>query len=249
MNLINKKVTHKSFGEGKVVNQQNTVLEIAFGKQHKKFVYPDVFEVHLKIADDNAMAAIQKMIAEKRAVEKQQEQDKQLAVEAIREQRSLEQESDRIMRNLKLHAESQLVVQLTKEEAAQALSDWTVFMSQIKSGVNKGKPNKPSRLHENSAVLLTTLDEGAKESERRIVGMYMTKESFIGKHSEDGEVPAHSKLKIALTEKESKAMPFWAFYYNKKTPDKINWGAGDQRYFDNEVMAQILRELVNVKRL
>ena len=76
MNLINKKVTHKSFGEGKVVNQQNTVLEIAFGQQHKKFVYPDVFEVHLQIADEKAMAAIQQMIAEKRAGEKQAEQEK-----------------------------------------------------------------------------------------------------------------------------------------------------------------------------
>ena len=151
------------------------------------------------------------------------------------------------MRNLKLHAESQLVVQLSEEQVAQALTDWTVSMGYIKTGVNKGKPNKPSRLHENSAVLLTTLAEGAKESERRIVGLYMTKESFIGKHSEEGEVPAHSKFKLALTEEESKAVPFWAYYYNKKTPDKMNWGAGDQRYFDNEWMAQILRELMNVK--
>lgn len=151
------------------------------------------------------------------------------------------------MKNFKLHPESQLVFWCDTEEQQTAFSDWKVFSGLTKSGVNKGKPVKPIRLHLNSAVLLTAVDENSPEKERRILGVYMVEENFIGKLSEDGYIPAHSKYRIQLTEQEAEQMLFWNYYVNEKFTHKMTWNTGKHRYFDNVWMAQILRDIVSLK--
>jgi hypothetical protein len=117
----------------------------------------------------------------------------------------------------------------------------------IKSGSNKGKPNKPIRLHQNSAVLLTATDSSMPEKDRRILGVYMVNEDFIGKICEDGYIPAHSKYRLQLTEQESDQMLFWKYYVNEKLPHKMTWNTGKYRYFENLWMAQILHDIVSLK--
>ena len=75
----------------------------------------------------------------------------------------------------------------------------------------------------------------------------MVEENFIGKLSEDGYIPAHSKYRIQLTEQEAEQMLFWNYYVNEKFTHKMTWNTGKHRYFDNVWMAQILRDIVSLK--
>ena len=80
MNLINKKVTHKLFGIGSIVNQNDSIIEIHFKAENKKFVFPDVFEKHLKLQDKSEANSlneiIQKIQIERREEAWNKEQDR-----------------------------------------------------------------------------------------------------------------------------------------------------------------------------
>lgn len=151
------------------------------------------------------------------------------------------------MKHHKLHPESQMVFWCDKEEYNSSFSEWKVFSGIIKSGNNKGKPNKPIRLYQNSAVLLTARDSSMSEKDRRILGVYMVNEDFVGKLCEDGYIPAHSKYRLQLTEQESDQLLFWEYYVNEKSPEKVTWNTGKYRYFDNSWMAQILLDIISLK--
>lgn len=247
MNLINKKVTHKHFGMGSIVEHSDTIIEIHFASENKKFVFPDVFGKHLKIHDQNVANSLEKIIQEKEIErlkeERKQEEQKKLQLK----QQELRLEHEKLMRNHKLHPESQMVFWCDTEEQTSSFSEWKVFSGEIKSGNNKGKPNKPIRLHQNSAVLLTAVDSSMPEKDRRILGVYMVNEDFIGKLSEDGYIPAHSIYRLQLTEQESEQMLFWKYYVNEKFPNKMTWNTGKYRYFENLWMAQILFDIVSLK--
>ena len=247
MNLINKKVTHKRFGMGNVVKQNDSIIEIHFASENKKFVFPDVFVKHLKLHDKSDASSLDEMI-EKMEMERREEKWKK-EEENNRQRKNLELrlEHEKLMKNHKLHPESQMVFWCDTEDQNQAFSEWKVYLGVSKSGNNKGKPNKPIRLHPNSAVLLTTIDANKLEKDRRIVGVYMVDEQFIGKLCDDGYVPAHAKYRLQLTEQESNQMLFWNYYVNEKFSHKMTWNTGKHRYFDNLWMAQILFDIVSLK--
>ncbi|MFD1779240.1 malate synthase [Fredinandcohnia salidurans] len=247
MNLINKKVTHKRFGMGSIVEHNESSIEIHFESENKKFVFPDVFEKHLKMHDKSIANSLEKMIQEKEMERKEEESKKEEERKLHRKKQELRLEYEKLMKNHKLHPESQMVFWCDPEEQNRSLSEWKVFSGEIKSGTNKGKPNKPIRLHQNSAVLLTEIDDSKPEKDRRILGVYMVKEGFIGKLCEDGYIPAHSTYRIQLTEQESEQMLFWKYYVNEKHPHKMTWNTGKYRYFNNLWMAQILLDIVSLK--
>ncbi|MCC3357785.1 malate synthase [Bacillus sp. REN16] len=247
MNLINKKVTHKRFGTGSIVNHNESSIEIHFATDTKKFVFPDVFGEHLKLHDQNAANSLEKIIQKKETERKEEEWKKEAEKKLHREKQELRLKHEKFMKNHKLHPESQMVFWCDPEERNSSLLEWKVFSGVIKSGINKGNPNKPIRLHQNSAVVLTALDPGMPEKDRRILGIYMVKEGFIGKLCEDGYIPAHSKYRIQLTEQESDQMLFWKYYVNEKFPHRMSWNTGKYRYFDNSWMAQILLDIVSLK--
>ena len=248
MNLIDKKVTHKRFGIGNIVKQDDTSIEIHFESENKKFVYPDVFGQHLELHDQNDAKSIEEILQKKEDEQKEVELKKEEAKQIQRKKIELRIEHEKLMKHHKLHHESQMVFWCDKEEQENAFTEWKVFSGIIKSGNNKGNPNKPIRLHQNSAVLLTARDSNMAEKERRILGVYMVNTKFIGKLSEDGYIPAHSKYRIQLTEEESDQLLFWEYYMNKKSPDKVTWNTGKYRYFDNVWMAQILRVIISLKK-
>ncbi|MDR4887862.1 malate synthase [Fredinandcohnia sp. QZ13] len=247
MNLINKKVTHKRFGMGSIVNHNDSSIEVHFESENKKFVFPDVFGKHLKLHDKSIAHSLEKMIQEKEMERKQEERKKEEEKILYRKRLELRLEHEKLMKNHKLHPESQMVFWCDQEEQNTSFSEWKVFSGEIKSGNNKGKPNKPIRLHQNSAVLLTAVESGKPEKDRRILGVYMVDEGFIGKLCEDGYIPAHSKYRLQLTEQESDQMLFWDYYVNQKFPHKMTWNTGKYRYFDNSWMAQILLDIVSLK--
>lgn len=247
MNLINKKVTHKQFGIGSIVKQNDSSIEIHFAVENKKFIYPDAFGKHLKLHDQSDANALEKII-QKKEMEQTEEKWKREEEEKLqRKNRELRLEHEKLMRNHKLHSESQLVFWCDTEEQNKSFSEWKVFSGVTKSGANKGMPIKPIRLFPNSAVLLTALDSNMHEKDRRIIGVYMVNEDFIGKLCEDGYIPAHSKYRLQLTEQESDQMLFWEYYVNEKSPHKMTWNSGKHRYFDNAWMAQILLDIVSLK--
>ncbi|ALC92484.1 malate synthase [Bacillus sp. FJAT-18017] len=247
MNLINKKVTHKRFGMGSIVKHNDSVIEINFASENKKFVYPDVFGKHLKLHDKMVANSLEKII-QKREAERQEEEWKKEEEKKLQQKNlELRLEHEKLMKNHKLHPESQMVFWCDAEEENSSFSEWKVFSGVIKSGNNQGKPNKPIRLHQNSAVLLTAVDAGMPEKDRRILGVYMVNEDFIGKLSEDGYIPAHSTYRLQLTEQESDQMHFWKYYVNEKYPNKMTWNTGKYRYFENLWMAQILLDIVSLK--
>lgn len=247
MNLINKKVTHKSFGMGSIVKHNDSIIEIHFASENKKFVYPDVFGKHLKLHDKTVANSVEKIIQKKEIERKEEECKKEEEKKLQRKNQELRLEHERLMKNHKLHPESQMVFWCDTEEQNRSFSEWKVSSGVIKSGDNKGKPNKPIRLHQNSAVLLTAIDSSSPEKDRRILGVYMVNEDFIGKLSKDGYIPAHSKYRLQLTEQESDQMLFWNYYANEKFPHKMTWKTGKYRYFDNLWMAQILLDIVSLK--
>ena len=246
MNLINKKVTHKSFGIGSIVKHNDSSIEINFETENKMFVYPDVFGKYLTIHDKNDAKSLEIIIQEKEMERKEEETKKEEEKKLLRQKNELRLEHEKLMKNHKLHAESQMVFWCDTEEQKN-ISEWKVFSGVIKSGNNKGKPNKPIRLHQNSAILLTSVDPNTSEKDRRILGVYMVNEDFVGKLCVDGYIPSHSKYKIELTEEEANQLPFWKYYIDAKSPEKVTWNTGKYRYFNNLWMAQILFDIVALK--
>lgn len=248
MNLIDKKVTHKRFGLGRVVDYNDTSIEVHFATENKLFVYPDAFENYLEILDEKISDSMDRIIEEKIEKRKEDQLTKEKEREVQQKKYELRLEHEKLMRNHKLHSESQIVFWCDEEEQSNVFADWKIFSGEIKSGVKKGQPNKPNRLHRNSCVLLTTIDPKTPEKNRRIIGLYMVSDNFIGKLCEDGMIPAHSKYKIQFTEEESAQLLFWNYYSNEKKPKDVQWKTGKYRYFNNLWMAQILNDVLALKQ-
>lgn len=247
MNLINKKVTHKLFGIGSIVKYNDSSIEIHFASENKRFVFPDVFGKHLKLHDKSVANSLEKIIEKKEMEHNEEERKKEEEKKLQRKNQELRWGLEKLMKNHKLHPESQMVFWCDAEEKNSSFSEWKVFSGVVKSGNNKGDPTKPNRLHQNSAVLLTAIDSSMPEKDRRILGVYMVNEDFIGKLCEDGYIPAHSKYRLQLTEQESDQMLFWKYYVNERSSQKMTWNTGKYRYFDNLWMAQILLDIVELK--
>lgn len=247
MNLINKKVTHKLFGMGNIIKHNDSTIEIHFASENKRFVFPDAFEKHLKLHDKSDSNLLEAIIQKKETERKEEELKKEEEIKLQQKNLELRLKHEKLMAHHKLHPESQMVFWCDTEEQNSSFSEWQVFSGVIKSGNNKGKPNKPSRLHQNSAVLLTAVDSNMSEKDRRILGVYMVNENFFGKLCEDGNIPAHSKYRLKLTEQESEQLLFWKYYTNEKSPQKMSWNTGKYRYFDNLWMAQILLDIISLK--
>lgn len=248
MNLVNKKVTHKVFGTGSIVKHNDKFVEINFETENKKFLFPDVFEKHVKLHDESVATTLEKVIEKREEKRKVEEMRRQEQREIQRKEQELRMEHEKLMKNHKLHPVSQMVYWCDEEQQKAAFEEWQVFSGEIKSGKNQGQPNKPVRLHQNSACLLTERDSNEEEKERRILGAYMVKEDFIGKLCEDGIVPAHTEFRIQLTEEESEQLLFWNYYVNEKYPERMTWNTGQYRYFNNEWMAQILVDIIALKK-
>lgn len=247
MNLIDKEVMHKSFGKGSIIQQDDEFITINFDEDTKKFVFPDAFGEFLKLEDESAndhlKKAIKKFEIKQEKLEKEREEEQ--AQRLLEEQRL--NELKKLLNNHKIHESSQLVFWFDEEEAEDIFSNWVVYTGEIKSGKNEGRPNRPVRLHQNSMVLLTKRDDDEDEQERKIYGLYMVEETYIGKLSEDGLIPAHSELKLKLTEEEANKMLFWNYYINEKYPHRMTWNTGKFRYFDNIWAAQILKDIIDLK--
>ena len=243
MNLINEAVTHKVFGEGSIVEHEESIITIEFNKDIKKFVYPDAFGKFITLNDRSIAQAFKdvflKREMEEEALEKKREEENERLV--------LEQRRRDKLKNHKIHESSQVVFWLDEEEQESVFVDWEASTGVLQSGKNKGQPNRAARLGPNSVGLLTARASDQPEVERQILGLYMVDEMFSGNQSNDGMVPSHTAYRIELTDQEAEKMLFWNYYINKNYPDRTAWNSGKYRYFDNVMTAQILNDIIALK--
>lgn len=74
----NLAVKHRAFGDGVVVSKTDKYLTVKFGSVTKVFVYPDIFEKFLTLADGTVDPSIRADL-EARASEQVQRQEKKAA--------------------------------------------------------------------------------------------------------------------------------------------------------------------------
>ncbi len=244
MNLINKKVEHKIFGIGIIVDCNEEYVVVRFESGNKEFVYPDAFEKYLTLVDKKTADSVDKIL-------EKLETEREIEEQRIEEEKTIEQEElkrlSRIekLKKYKIHKTSQVAFNCSEEELDTVFADWKIFTGTIKSGVNKGKLNKLVRVQQNSACLITSKGSSTLEKDRYITGLFMVGEGFVGKLCDDGYIPAHPDYRIMLSAEESKRMPFWRYYANVGYPDNMSW-SGRYRYFDNVIMAKILSDIVSL---
>lgn len=247
MNLVNKVVTHESFGKGNVIKCSDSYIKIHFQTGDKRFVFPDAFKKYLTLMDQKAANSVKVKIQkkEKERQEKALKLKEEKALQAKRQSLLKRRES---IKQLKAHPRLQSAFRCKDEEVEELFTEWHVFTGVIKSGQKKGQPRKLARINYNSGCLLTVRDNDELEEDRRILGIFMVDENFDGGLCNDGYIPAHPEYRIQLSEDESKKMLFWNYYINKRYPNKMVWNSGRQRYFDNIWMGQILRDIVSIKK-
>ena len=243
MNLINEEITHKVFGEGNIVDQDESIITVEFADDTKKFIYPDAFEKFIALNDEDTAKSFKKVISKKimeeEALKKKREEEKA--------QQALERQRREKLKNYKIHESSQIVFWLDEEEQQSIFNDWQAFTGTVQSGENKGAPNRAARVRPNSASLLTARAADQPETERRILGLYMVEETFAGNLNDDGIIPAHAEYRIELTDQEAEKMLFWNYYMNKNFPHRKTWNSGKFRYFDNVWTAQILKDIIALR--
>lgn len=228
MNLIGKKVTHKTFGLGTIVGLQTNKVQVDFEFAIKTFVYPDSFESHFQISDTRAQEYIQ------------------VKVEEMNHLKAVEQEKvDKLRQNYivkpKIKANSQAVFGMQENNLKDVIENWTISTGKYLSGSNKGTPRIPKNMNRNSACLLTMRPDGCKEAERIILGIFMAAEDFVGSDCTDGIIPAHEKYRI-IWEPEEEDMYFWSYFPNQANLDK--WGNTEMKYIPNTVVKKILEDMM-----
>lgn len=243
MNLINEEITHNVFGQGNIVEHEDSVIIVDFNKNLKKFVYPDAFENFITLTDQSKAKSLEAILlkrkAEEKVLEKEQKEQKEIQL--------LEQQRREILKNHKIHESSQIVFWLDEDQQIDEFNDWQVSTGSVQSGKNEGKPNPVTRLHPNSAGVLTARTSDQVETERKILGLFMVDDTFFGAIGPDGFVPCHQEYRITLTDEESENMLFWTYYKNKNYPTRTSWNSGTFRYFDNIWTAQMLKDLIALR--
>lgn len=131
---------------------------------------------------------------------------------------------------------------------SQMLRDWKAYAGTVRRGENKGKAKKIGRTYKNTLCILTTCDHGEEEDSRYIFAVFLIDETFKGNNKQEGYVGAHSKYKIKLSKDEANKLLFWNYYANSTSPHKVLWNSGLFRYFHNNQAAQILRDIVEIKK-
>lgn len=246
MDLVNKQVTHESFGKGNVVKCSDSYIKIDFPSGNKTFVFPDAFVNHLAFINPKAADSVERLILEREKERKKEELELQKQKELkLKQQKIIEQQE--AIKSGRVNPRMQSVFWCEDEELENIFTEWMIFTDTIKSGQNKGQPRRLAQMNYKSACLITTRDKNMEEEDRRIVGMFMAAENFDGSLCDDGYIPGHKDYRIQLTEEESRKILFWKYYINKNNPHRMTWNSGRHRYFDNIWMAQILKDIIDIR--
>lgn len=81
INLINEKVSHKSLGEGTIVEVKDEVITVQFAKKTSKFTFPAAFEKYLTAQNPTIASMIQGMLGDIKAVEAKAKEEQKARIE------------------------------------------------------------------------------------------------------------------------------------------------------------------------
>ncbi len=219
MNIIGKSIKHVTFGDGIIVNQNKEKVEINFGNCVKSFLYPSSFEKFIKVMDKKTENFIKRELEQLNEVRQQEEQEKNQLLHRI------------------VTKGAHGVFDIRKEELSHFLS--VGELSTGRERIRNSNTMIPLKIDMNSACILTMKEKEKKESERKIVGICMTTDDFIGQHCVNGIIPTEEKYRIMLTEGES--IYFWSVFPEDKR--KISWGTRKMKYVSTAVVEAILSRL------
>lgn len=231
MQLQGKAINHVKFGNGIIRELRDKYLIVDFVHGERKFLFPNVFAGFLSLIDHDAQLAVESIIDD--VITKEKNEIK----EEINEQ-------ERIIRiqKLKVHPSSQVAFGLIQNNKKEVFESWSVFSGEYLSGDSKGEPKQPIRMKLNSACLLTECAKGELEKERRIIGAFMVRDDFDGRTCNDGQIESHKTYRFRLN--ESEMLPYYKYF---ETNSKVyNWGNTEYKYFSNEIMQCILKDIQKV---
>jgi hypothetical protein len=131
---------------------------------------------------------------------------------------------------------------------SQMLREWKALAGIVQHGENKGKPMKLNQVQPNSLCILTTRNPQSSEMDRYIFAAFLVDETYAGDGRDEGYVSTSSEYKIKLSPKEARLMRFWDYHSNDNQPETAAWSSGLHRYFKDEQAAQILENIMLLKK-
>ncbi len=131
---------------------------------------------------------------------------------------------------------------------ARMLLDWKCQAGSFETGLDSGKLRTLRNVRKGSLAVMTTRDSDMADYSRYVFGVFLIDEYFEGDQEECGYVVSRSKWRIELKPDEARQILFWNYYVNKNAPEKIVFGSGLFRYLSDIKAAQILRDIVRVKK-
>ncbi len=226
MNIVGKSVIHVKFGKGEIIKQYENKMEVDFGSSVKCFLYPDSFENFFQTSDERTKQYIKKELELYKEVKKKKEYEKE-----IRMQKKI----------LKNKASSHGVFDIKEEDFTSFTDFWEIYTDNSNKRSLNGKFTVPNKLNMNSACILTMKEKWKKENERKVIGLFMTEEDFIGANCQDGVITAHEKYRILLDCYEP--IYFWNFFPEEKRLK--SWGSKKMKYTSTITVKEILNKISN----
>ena len=242
MNLIDRQVLHKEFGNGKIVEHTASCVGILFSSGVKKFLFPEAFGAYLKLIDKTTAEAVERYSLSKQEEAEAQRQAQMPALQPPTKPRRKPAKRKELLKTVT--PDSNVAYRFNSSQAEEILNQWSIPSNNDKKAPNRGYP---ARLHRYSVCLITALDEGEPEQQRKIVGAFMLKEDPGRKDTDDRPISAHAKYRVCFSAREVQSLLYWDFFVSEKSPDQMTWTGGKQRYVDNLRIAQILKEAAAIK--
>lgn len=131
---------------------------------------------------------------------------------------------------------------------SKMLVDWKCYAGVIRNGYDSGRPMKLLNVKKDRLAVLTTRDPNTNDRARYIFAVFLIDEYFEGDGKNEGYVQCHSRWHIELKPDEAHQMLFWNYYVNQNAPERVVFGSGLHRYLSDIKAAQILRDIVRVKK-
>ncbi|MBD7914790.1 hypothetical protein H9660_06490 [Clostridium sp. Sa3CUN1] len=242
MNLINIKVDHKVFGEGVIIENENSYVTVKFKNDEKKFMYPSSFDGYLTVQSIKADESIKEEI---RAIKKL-EKDEKLRLAEVERKIKVEKLNNSKKAKAKVYPRANIAFKCTFSD--EGYSNEKELTSIVQTFNRNGESMKLNKVKNNSLCIVTTREPNTVERERYIFGVFLVDESYNRDNKDEGYVTTNSKYSIKLSLEESHKMLFWNYHTNANKPELALWSSGLHRYFEDEQAIQILQDIVALKK-
>lgn len=127
---------------------------------------------------------------------------------------------------------------------SRLLRDWIASAGRMQTQKRTDKPVKMTNARVNRLCVLTTKHSKELEADRKIFAAFIISEVEVGDEKVEGNVHAHPKFRIDLTQEEAEHVRFWDFHKNKSKPETPYWGSGALRYLTDAQSINIIKAMM-----